>query len=106
MTNKYDKEFKLQTVRLIQEEGKSAAQVAREMGLHENMLYRWIAEFKQDGSQAFTGSGQLKPEDKAMRDLQKRIRDLEEENEILKKGTGYEKHTPFSQLAELLGIPI
>jgi transposase len=89
MTKKYDKEFKLQTVRLIQEEGKSVAQVAREMGLHENTLYRWIAEFKQDGSQAFPGSGQLKPEDKALRDLQKRIRDLEEENEILKKAMHY-----------------
>ncbi|MDT2257584.1 transposase [Paenibacillus larvae] len=42
MTKKYDKEFKLQSVRLIQEEGKSVAQVAREMGLHENTLYRWI----------------------------------------------------------------
>ncbi|MEV2354263.1 transposase, partial [Paenibacillus larvae] len=51
MTKKYDKEFKLQSVRLIQEEGKSVAQVAREMGLHENTLYRWIAEFKNAGNQ-------------------------------------------------------
>lgn len=89
MTKKYDREFKLQTVRLIQEEGKSVAQVAREMGLHENTIYRWVAEFKQDGNQAFPSSGQLKPEDKALRDLQKRIRDLEEENEILKKAMHY-----------------
>lgn len=61
------------------------AQVAREMGLHENTLYRWVAEFKSSGNQAFPGSGQLKPEDKELGDLQKRIRDLEEENEILKR---------------------
>jgi transposase len=89
MTKKYDKEFKVQTVRLIQEEGKSVAQVAREMGLHENTLYRWMAEFKRDGNQAFPGSGNLKPEDQSLRDLQKRIRDLEEENEILKKAMHY-----------------
>ncbi|GAA4837542.1 hypothetical protein GCM10023310_13870 [Paenibacillus vulneris] len=59
------------------------AQVAREMDLHENTIYRWIAEFKQDGSGAFPGSGQLKPEDKAIRDLQKQIRDLEEENRLV-----------------------
>lgn len=47
MTKKYDKEFKLQTVRLIQEEGKTVAQVAREMGLHENTIYRWIAEYSK-----------------------------------------------------------
>lgn len=89
MTKKYDKEFKLQTVRLIKEEGKTVAQVAREMGLHENTLYRWIAEFKNDGVHAFPGSGYSKPEDKALRDLQKRIRDLEEENEILIKAMHY-----------------
>ncbi|WP_267901361.1 IS3 family transposase [Cohnella faecalis] len=85
MTKKYDREFKMQTVQMIQE-GKPIAQVAREVGVHENSLYRWIAELKQDGMQAFPGSGNLKPEDKALRDLQKQLRDLQEENEILKKG--------------------
>jgi transposase len=89
MTKKYDKEFKLQTVQMIEEEGKAVAQVARELGISDNTLYRWIAEYKQDGKQAFPGSGQLKPDDKAMRDLQKRIRDLEEENDILKKAMHY-----------------
>ena len=85
MTKRYDKEFKLQTVQMIKEEGKVVAQVARELGISENTLYRWITEYQESGKQAFPGSGQLKPEDKAMRDLQKRIRDLEEENDILKK---------------------
>lgn len=89
MTKKYDKEFKVQTVQMIQEQGKAVAQVARELGINSNTLYRWMAEFKQDGSSAFPGSGQLKPDDKATRDLQKRIRDLEEENEILKKAMHY-----------------
>ncbi|WP_282940458.1 transposase [Paenibacillus sp. RC67] len=89
MTKKYNKEFKLLTVRLIQVEGKLVAQVAREMDLHQNTIYRWIAEFKQDGHHAFPGSGQLKLEDKELRDLQKRLRDLEEENEIFKKAMHY-----------------
>ncbi len=76
MKKKYDKEFKIQTIRLIQEQGKTVAQVARDLGLSENTLYRWIAEFKQDGNSAFVGSGQLKSEDKAMRELQKMIQDL------------------------------
>ncbi|MDT2248591.1 transposase [Paenibacillus larvae] len=65
MTKKYDKEFKLQSVRLIQEEGKSVAQVAREMACMRTR-YCWIAEFKNAGNQAFPGSGQLKPEDKML----------------------------------------
>jgi transposase len=89
MTKRYDKEFKKETIRLIQEEGKTVAQVARELELHENTLYRWLTEFKQDAEHAFPGSGQLKPEDKAMRDLQKELRELKEENEILKKAMHY-----------------
>lgn len=45
------------------------AQVARELGISDNTLYRWMAEYKQDGALAFPGSGQLKADDKAVRDL-------------------------------------
>ncbi|WP_019007260.1 transposase [Cohnella laeviribosi] len=48
MSQKYDKDFKIQTVRMIQEQGKPVAQVARELGVSDNTLYRWISEFKQD----------------------------------------------------------
>jgi len=89
MVKKYDKEFKLQTIQMIQEEGKTVAQVSREMGITDKTLYRWMAELKTSGVQAFPGSGQLKADDRALRDLQKRIRDLEEENDILKKAMHY-----------------
>jgi len=81
----YDKEFKTQTVLLVIEEGKPVAQVARDLGISENTLYRWVSEYKQDPQNAFRGSGVLKAEDKTLRDLQKQVRDLQMENEILKK---------------------
>ncbi len=86
MTKKtYDQAFKRQVVQMIQEEGKTVPQVAKELGLHTNTVYRWVSEIKQDGGQAFPGSGQLKDDDKAIKALQKQIRDLQEENDILKK---------------------
>jgi len=85
MKTKYDKSFKIETVHLVLEQGRPVAQVARELGIGENTLYRWISEYKQDPANAFRGSGHLKPEDQERRNLQKRIRDLEMENEILKK---------------------
>lgn len=85
MSQKYDKEFKIQTVKMIQEQGKPVAQVARELGVSDNTLYRWNNEFKQDPTNAFRGSGNLKIEEKTILDMQKRIRQLEMENEILKK---------------------
>lgn len=38
---KYNQEFKEQAVRLSQVSDKSVAQVARELGIHTKMLYRW-----------------------------------------------------------------
>jgi transposase len=52
-------------------------------------VYRWMEELKQDGTQAFPGSGKLKPDDQAIRDLQKQLLDQKEENEILKKSMHY-----------------
>lgn len=90
MTKKtYDQAFKRQVVQMIQEEGKTVPQVAKELGLHTNTVYRWVSEIKQDGGQAFPGSGQLKDDDKAIKALQKQIRDLQEENDILKKAMHY-----------------
>jgi transposase len=53
MSKQYDKEFKIQTVRMIQEQGKSVAQAARELGIAENTLYRWVSEYKARSGQRF-----------------------------------------------------
>ena len=85
MTQKYDKEFKLHAVQLALESGKPASQVARELGISQRTLYGWVAKYKEDPSTLFVGSGNLKPEVKALRDLEREIRELREENAILKK---------------------
>jgi transposase len=68
MSKKYDKAFKVQTGPMIQEEGKAVTQVARELGISANTLYRWVAEYKQDGSEAF---GYLKAEERPCTTLPK-----------------------------------
>jgi len=81
----YEKEFKIQTVKYILEAQKPVAQVARELEISDNTLYSWVKQYKQDAGQAFVGRGHLRAHDHAAREIQKRIRDLEEENAILKK---------------------
>ncbi len=85
MTQKYDKEFKLNAVQLALESGKTATQVARELGMSEKTLYGWISKYREDSSTPFVGSGNLRPEAQTIRDLQRDLRDLREENAILKK---------------------
>lgn len=81
------KNFKLDAVRMV-EGGKKVAEVARELNLAEQTLHNWVKKFSKDKENAFVGSGNLKPEDKAVKDLEKKLRDLEEENAILKKAMG------------------
>ncbi len=88
MRKTYDKEFKLQAVRMVKEDGKRIAEVARELDLAEQTLHNWVKKYNQDKEASFVGSGNVQPENKMEYDLQKRIRDLEEENTILKKAMG------------------
>jgi transposase len=81
----YDKDFKLNTVKLVLEEGKAASQVARDLGITPKTLYGWIAQYKSDPKHPFVGSGNLKPDAQATRDLERENRELKEEIEILKK---------------------
>ena len=93
MKKKFDKDFKVEAVRLALESKQPVAAVARKVGIHENTLRKWIALFKEHQENAFPGSGYLRPEDEDTRRLLKRIADLEEENAILKKATAiFVKH--------------
>lgn len=80
---KYDAEYKRQTVEYILEQRKSVAQVARELDISANTLHGWINKQKT-GYEVQVDSSQSADE-RTLRELQRQIRDLQEENEILKK---------------------
>ena len=50
---KYDREFKLEAVRLVTQGGRSVAEVARDLGIHENLLYNWRRKYLDDTAHAF-----------------------------------------------------
>ena len=85
----YDKEFKLNAVKLTMESGSSTASVARDLGIESNTLYNWKREYRNETDQAFPGKGNLKGEDEELRALKRRNAELEEEVAILKKAMGY-----------------
>ncbi|MED4476186.1 transposase [Oceanobacillus caeni] len=88
MTKRYDKEFKLYAVKMVVEDGRKVAEVARELDLVAQTLHKWVVKYKEDQDHSFVGSGNLSPNDKAEYEKDKRIRDLEEEVAILKKAMG------------------
>lgn len=81
----YDQEFKVNAVRLAIEKKKPLAEIARNLGINKNMLWRWKQEFSQDPEQAFPGKGHLPDKDEEIRQLRKALADVKEERDILKK---------------------
>jgi transposase len=82
---RYDRAFKEGAVRLVVEEGQTLAGTARDLGITETMLTRWRKEYLADQGQAFPGKGRLKPDEEEIRRLKRRVADLEQERDILKK---------------------
>jgi len=89
----YTREFKEDAVRLVTDKEMPVAQVALDLGIHENTIYKWIRQYKADPAGAFPGKGRLKPQDEEMRQLQRENEVLREEREILKKALAiFSKH--------------
>ena len=82
---RYSPEFKKETIRLVTELGQEARKVARDIGVHENTIYKWIQKYQENPEEPFVGSGHQRIEEAEMRKANKRIADLEQEVAILKK---------------------
>lgn len=85
----FTREFKLEAVRLIRDRGVTAAQASRDLGVHENVLRKWVRDFEADPQQAFPGQGQMKPEQLEIERLRREVIKLKAERDILKKAAAY-----------------
>jgi len=83
----YPKEFKLDAVSLVLDQGYTRAEAARSLDINANMLGRWIKEQQSDDGHAFRGNGKLTPEQEEIRKLKTQVKRLEMEKDILKKAT-------------------
>ncbi len=90
---KFNREFKEEAVRMVIEGGRRVTDVARSLGIHENLLHTWKREYLEDQAESFPGKGRLKPGDEELRRLHKEVSNLREEREILKKALAiFSKH--------------
>jgi transposase len=81
----YDKEFKLEALRLAETSDKTVSQIERELGLPKGSLFRWRAAFARQGAEAFPGKGRLPASEEQLRRLERENLILREERDILKK---------------------
>ena len=86
----YTREFKQEAVRLMETTDRPAAEVAMELGIRRNQLYKWKDQLAAKGDAAFSGRGRPRSENLSELALLKQENEqLREENEILKKAAAY-----------------
>ncbi len=84
----FSPEFKAEAVKLIKERGYSVAQTCREWDIGETALRRRINRVEAENQgYVLPGSKPISPEQQRIYELEKRIKELEEDKLILKKAT-------------------
>ena len=90
--NHYTEDFRREAVRRSEDPSTSAADVARELGIHPGQIYNWRRQYNRLSDKQFNtvnGVDYSKTESEEVRELKRQISDLKEENEFLKKATAY-----------------
>lgn len=91
-TKAYPETFRREAVRMADQPDRTAADVARELGIHVGQIYNWRTQFNKLSKGQFTvadGTNYSEQEKIEIRKLKKRVAELEQERDFLKKATAY-----------------
>jgi len=85
----FDAAYKLQVVKMIQEQGLTVVQVCQELKLGETAVRRWLKQVQTEQS-GQPGIGKpLTPDQQRIRQLEQENRQLRSDNELLKKASAF-----------------
>ena len=93
----YDRDFKRNAVLLCAEAGRTVVDVANNLGICKDLLYRWRREYHAaNGQYVFPGNciEALTPDQQRIRELEKELRDTQMERDILKKAMAIFSRAP------------
>lgn len=54
---RHSKEFKIEAIRLAEDSDKPVTQIARELGIRQNQIYKWKKQLEDKGTTAFLQHG-------------------------------------------------
>lgn len=93
MPKPYPREFREDVVRAARHRGSSVslAQVARDFGIHEMTLRKWLRKADVDEG---VKPGVTSDQARELRDLKRRNRLPEQENEVLRRAAAYLSQSP------------
>lgn len=85
----FDSQFKLQVVRMIREQNLSVGQVCKDLDLVESAVRRWLTQYDEETA-GRPGIGKpLTAEQQRIRQLEAQVRQLQSDNELLKKASAF-----------------
>lgn len=88
---KFDRNFKVSAVRLLESSEKPLEQVARGLGISGSMLRRWRSQVRERGAGLFSEAGRM--ERSEVLRLRRENKELRRQLEVLKKTLGFETGT-------------
>lgn len=86
---KYSREFKLDAISLVKDQGYTRIEAAKSLGIDRQLIGRWIKEEEMDAGESFRGQGKLTSEQLEIRRLKEENKRLKMEKEILKKAAAF-----------------
>ena len=79
---KFDVQFKIDAKSMVIHGGRSVKEVAQDLGIEANVLYRWKRELSREKGEAFPGKCRLAPQEEELRRLRRELEQVKEDREI------------------------
>ncbi len=86
---RFTREFKVEAVQLLEQGHRPATEIARELGIRRNQLYKWQEQVAKQGVTSFPGSRRRAGQADEIARLKGELRRVQEERDILKKAAAY-----------------
>ena len=83
----YTPEFRLEVAQEVVDKGRSVRDVADSLGLGKSTVDKWARQLKEERNGRLSSATPLTPDQLKIRELERKIKQLEGDNEILKKAS-------------------
>ena len=84
---RYSPEYKQEAVRLVQQSETPVSEIARNLGINDNMLRKWVKQAAEPGKRAFPGHGN--PRDEKVAQLEQELRQVKKERDFLREAATF-----------------
>lgn len=89
---RFNEEFKRQTVKFVQEQAKTVTDIAQELDISKSTIHQWLSKYRQFESEPVASLDKVKQLEQLLKEKEhelekkeRRIADVEEELAIVKK---------------------